>query len=79
MKHALLPVADSKTSSGPATRNLVVKLVALLALLSTAGAFGLFCFKSKPWFKPDITKLTSSHAVSSFAVLAVEATSAGSY
>ena len=68
MKDSLLPVASNKSNSS-LLQNVcsghVMKVVALLALLSTAGtAIGLYCFQSSLFSsKPDLTQLTSSYTV----------------
>ena len=68
MKDSLLPVASNKSNSSlfqNVCSGHVMKMVALLALLSTAGtAFGLYCFQSSLFSsKPDLTQLTSSYTV----------------
>ncbi len=68
MKDSLLPTADNKPSSGlvgKVCNQHVMKLVALLALLSTAAtAIGLYCFQSGRFVaSPDLTQITSSYRV----------------
>ena len=67
MKDSLLPVADSKasnTASCSICSGHVMKLVALLALLSTAAtAIGMYCFQSGPRFQPNLTHIISSYMV----------------
>lgn len=68
MKDSLLPVADSKANSAASfsvCSDHVMKLVALLALLSTAAtAIGMYCFQSGTPFQPNLTHITSSYMVS---------------
>lgn len=65
MKDSLLPVADSKASTAASfsvCSDHVMKLVALLALLSTAAtAIGMYCFQSGTTFQPNLTHITSSY------------------
>ena len=84
MREPLLPVAEAKsinTSVSNITFGWVIKLLALIALLITAGAaIGLYCFQMGSFsIMPDITQVTSSYTVRhNLTVTALSASTAGS-